>query len=484
MDTTAFSIDGRSFSFETPISNAMPIGSYQRVAPDDGRLFLGQILDASLEPIPPHERREGGSVRRVVGSGSLLARLDDGESVGPAGFDSAAIEPAEPTDVSGHLEASRGPAAGIVLGEIQGMPQAPAVLSAAGFGRHTFLCGQSGSGKTYTLGVVLERLLLETDIRIVVADPNSDFVNIRSLRPAAETGLTDAEHRAVSERFASLASRIHVAGGSESGTPLRAWYSDFTFEQQTTVLGLDPFADPDEFNAFVRTIRGIEGERYSLRDVLREISYSFDDATRRLGLRIENLGVAELSIWADSENPPTRDVMSADWRMLVVDLGSLPTYRGGSIAITALLGNLWGQRYSREPIMIVIDEAHNVCPQRPSEPNQALATERVVKIAGEGRKYGLYLLLASQRPEKVHQNVLSQCDNLILMRMNSAADIQALSETFSYAPPSLVAQSARFRLGEGLAAGKIAPDPLLFRTGRRYTEEGGSDVPATWARGG
>jgi len=44
--------------------------------------------------------------------------------------------------------------------------------------RHTLLRGQSGSGKTYSLGVILERLLIETDLRLVILDPNSDFVRL------------------------------------------------------------------------------------------------------------------------------------------------------------------------------------------------------------------------------------------------------------------------------------------------------------------
>jgi hypothetical protein len=58
----------------------------------------------------------------------------------------------------------------------------PMLLKADGFGRHTFLCGQSGSGKSYALGVILEQLLLRTDLRILVLDPNSDFVKLNELR--------------------------------------------------------------------------------------------------------------------------------------------------------------------------------------------------------------------------------------------------------------------------------------------------------------
>ena len=71
-------------------------------------------------------------------------------------------------------------------------PRSAALLDAGGFGRHTFLCGQSGSGKTYSLGVVLERLLLETDLRIVV----STQLRLRAARRAAPR-MPTARHRAL-----------------------------------------------------------------------------------------------------------------------------------------------------------------------------------------------------------------------------------------------------------------------------------------------
>ena len=52
---------------------------------------------------------------------------------------------------------------------------------------------------------------------------------------------------------------------------------------------------------------------------------------------------------------------------------------------------------------------------------------------------------------------------------------------FSFVPPGLIQRSVTFRQGEGLIAGKISPEPALLRFGARITEEGGADVPATWA---
>lgn len=434
----------------------------------------------------PLSARRGRKAPRgsVTGRGRLLSRSGkDGFQPldGPAGFDEARLALAEPRVVADHFSSTLRSTAGIELGALQNTAEVPALLQAKGFGRHTFLCGQSGSGKTYTLGVVLEQLLLQTDIRIVVIDPNSDFVNIGSVRPRQSAGFSDPAYQDLAKRYDAVSPRIHVFGGEGADQRLQAVFGRLSFDQQTMVLGLNPLADPEEYNAFVRIARRFDGSDYTLEDVMATIRSTFDNDARRLGLRIDNLGIQRQSIWAGSE-PSVMDKLPSDWRMLIADVGSLPSAAESSIASAALLAFLWDRRRNHEPVLVVIDEAHNVCPHDPTDANQTLATEHVVRIAGEGRKFGRYLLLSTQRPSKVHQNVVSQCDNLLLMKMNSTADLRSLSETFSYAPASLIELASGFELGEGLAAGKIAPDPILFKSGRRLTLEGGSDVPSSWAR--
>lgn len=479
MQSDVYSIDGRTFFFNVDLKASLPVGSYVEIAlPEGSDRFLGQIESATID-------ESGGpstdSARTMKGHGTLLTRLtsagldESSEEV----FAGATMTAAESDTVAAHLGRANSGRATLPIGNLQQLSEVPATLRADGFGRHTFLCGQSGSGKTYTLGVILERLLLETDIRIALLDPNSDYVKVGELRPQSESGFSDDEYQALAARYRAVAPGIHVFGGEGSARRLRAKFGRLSFEQQAMVLGLDPIRDPQEYNAFVRIVRRLD-EEYRLDDVLDEIRSSFDEDGRRLGLRIENLGIAQQSIWAGSHET-VMDGLPDDWRMIVADLGSLDASEG-SIASAAVLGQFWQQRHQRQPLLLVIDEAHNVCPRTPTDANQALATELMIRIAGEGRKFGLYLLLSTQRPSKVHPNVISQCDNLLLMKMNSATDIRELSETFSYAPPALIELAAGFGLGEGLAAGKIAPEPLLFGSGRRLTLEGGSDVPSTWAQ--
>jgi DNA helicase HerA-like ATPase len=479
MTARASSIDGRTFSFETPLADAVPVGSYVTISTDQAT-YVGQVLEATLVD----DAAGAAASASIAGRGLLLSETADGEFSRldqSDVFGDGVVVAAAPHLVAAHMASRLGASSGVALGELQRPQNVAAYLDPRGFGRHTFLCGQSGSGKTYTLGVILERLLLDTDIRIGVIDPNSDYVNLGSVQPRESTGFSEAEYQELARRYQAIAAGIHVFGGQGAAQRMQVLFGRLSPRQQTMVLGLDPIADAEEFNAYVRIVRDLDSEAFTLDDVMTRIRSTFDDDARRLGLRIDNLGIQQHSIWAGADEP-VMERLPAGWRMLVADTGSLGSSDEASITSAALLTHLWDHRRDRVPTIIVIDEAHNVCPQNPTDSNQALATETVVRIAGEGRKFGLYLLLSTQRPSKVHQNVISQCDNLLLMKMNSASDLQSLSDTFSYAPKGLIDLAAGFGLGEGLAAGKIAPDPLLFKSGSRLTREGGSDVPSTWAR--
>jgi DNA helicase HerA-like ATPase len=471
--SSAYSIDGRRFTFGAPLSAARPIGAYVQIESDRGSSYLGQILEESVS-----------QDRELSGAGVLLSRLTDEGPTRPTTddvFGSGEMTDADPAVVATHLASTlRG--AALHLGSVATSPGVPADLAAGGFGRHTFLCGQSGSGKTYTLGLILEQLLLETDIQIAVLDPNSDYVNLASVRPREDTGLDEDAYRALVARYEPIASRIQVFGGAEDQLGLKSLFGRLTLQQQALILGIDPIEDAEEYRAFIRVVGRLGTDDYTLGQIMGALRDSYGEEERRLRLRIANLGVAELSIWANDSDEAIKDQLRPDWRMVVFDLGSLSSDLERSIASASVLGTLWEERSERRPLLIVVDEAHNVCPQVPLEANQELATEHAVKIAGEGRKYGKYLLLSTQRPGKLHQNVISQCDNLVLMRMNSAADLDILKSTFSFAPGTLIDQANGFGLGEGLAAGKIAPDSIRYRTGRRFTHEGGSDVPSTWAQ--
>jgi hypothetical protein len=470
----ATSVDGRRFTFQASLYTLdLQVGAYA-VLDDGGVPRLGQILALELDRQPlaeltlpaaaggTPEARTEVQIRYARGEGVVI----DGDL---APFHDALIRVATEVEVRAWQQRSALPRARLCLGELALAAGVPCLADAGGFGRHTFLCGQSGSGKTYSLGVILERLLMETDLRVVVLDPNSDFVRLYQLRSDADAALA--------VRYERLARTIAVYSAHASGERrLRLHATEVDPAAQAASLRLDPIADRDEYAALAAFLAS--------ENTLTMAALTGSDLpeARHLGLRLANLGVDRFTVWARGEAGSVLDaVHDESVRCVVIDLGSLPTRDEHSLVAAVVLGDLWRRRTERRPVLIVIDEAHNVCPAEPPDPLLALATGHAIRIAAEGRKFGLYLLVSTQRPQKIPENILSQADNLVLLRLNSLADAAFAQAAFSFVPPGLIQRSATFRQGEGLIAGRISPEPALLRFGARISEEGGADVPPTWA---
>jgi uncharacterized protein len=456
----ASSVDGRAFRFQTSLHGLeLEPGGYV-VLDSPGAARLGQVLSLELA----YEEASGpgmpGHIRIRLGKGAGVVLDGDGQT-----FHDAAVRRASSDEVGAWLDGSRPAGAQPVVGEYLLARGVPFALDGGGFGRHTFLCGQSGSGKTYSLGVLLERLLMETGLRVVILDPNSDYVRVGVPRPGT--------HPEVAARYREAAGGVSVRSGTSGPARLGVRFRDLSPARQAATLRLDPLADREEYAQLTALVED-ENVR-SVEDLARS-------RAEALKLRARNLGVDRWGLWPGPEGKSLPEELEdpSGARTLVVDLGSLATREEQALAAGAVLERLWRRRAGREPVAVVIDEAHNVCPADPGDPLTALATEDAIRIAGEGRKFGLYLIVVTQRPQKVHENVLSQCDNLVLMRMNSTADLAHVADVFSFVPRGLIDRATLFKQGEALAAGKITSHPALVRFGARITEEGGVDVSG-WA---
>jgi uncharacterized protein len=468
----ATSVDGRQFTFQASLHELQfQTGGYVVLEGDGGRR-LGQVLTMSTAS------ETGQNLGLEVIKSSVQIRLARGEGVILDGdlrpFHDAVVRPAQTGEVEGWLASIRPNRSALTIGELLLAPGVPAALDAGGFNRHTFMCGQSGSGKTYSLGLVLEQLLVGTSLRMIILDPNSDYVRLADVRESADP--------AAAEPYAGAASGVSVwQNDTRAAQPLQLQFIDVDGAAQAAVFGLDPIRDREEYAALSGILAASEKGRSVISGPDALLSSDNPD-TRRLGLRAANLGVLSWSIWSGGKGRSLVDeLLEPTSRCLVVDLGSLDSINEQRLISETVLSTLWRNRSRRQPCLIVIDEAHNVCPGQPADAVMALATNYAALIAAEGRKFGLYLLTSTQRPTKVHEEVLSQCDNLLLMRMNSEADLAHLRNTFSFVPAGLIQRATTFRQGESLVAGKFAPHPTYVKFGERLSQEGGADIPTSWA---
>ncbi|KZE88782.1 hypothetical protein AVP42_03106 [Agromyces sp. NDB4Y10] len=439
----AASVDGRSFT--TSAGEGAPTGTLVRLETTDGA-WLGLVEAASSD---------GAEVGRVLGvlgeDGELDQRSD-------APFRNAHVKPADAASVDALHRASH---ATLEIGSMLASP-GPAKLIGTRFNRHTFWCGQSGSGKTYALGVVLEQLLAHTALPIVVFDPNSDFVRLGELRD----GVSGPDAAALASRNV----RVLRPNGPD---PLLVHFRSLPIEAKAAILRLDPVADAREFNTLLHS-----DEVATALDkdaLLGELRASDDPGRQALATRIENLGMLDWEVWAGPRTP-VNEIVAERPDATVLDLGGFSTPDQHLSVAISVLDDLWARRAERRPVLLVIDEAHNLCSPDLVTPLAVAVRERIIQIAAEGRKYGLWLLLSTQRPSKIHPGIISQCDNLAVMKMSSPGDLAQLGSYFGVAPAGLLAMSPWFRQGEALFAGGFVPAPTLVKMGSRLTPEGGGDV--------
>jgi len=116
----------------------------------------------------------------------------------------------------------------------------------------------------------------------------------------------------------------------------------------------------------------------------------------------------------------------------------------------------------KRPVLIVLEEAHRFV----SEGKETPANNVVNKIAKEGRKYGVGLMIVSQRPSDVDAGILSQCGTMISLRVSNPSDRSRVSSTIPDDLGGLADVLPTLRTGEGLFMGEA----LLIPTRVRVTQ--------------
>ena len=113
----------------------------------------------------------------------------------------------------------------------------------------------------------------------------------------------------------------------------------------------------------------------------------------------------------------------------------------------------WTDPNSRRPVAFVCDEAHLYLPRKEGNPVERRAVEAFEKIAKEGRKYGVALMIVSQRPSDVSATILSQCNNIISLRLTNADDQATVRKLLPESLESLLEALPIMDVGEAMVVG-------------------------------
>jgi hypothetical protein len=181
-----------------------------------------------------------------------------------------------------------------------------------------------------------------------------------------------------------------------------------------------------------------------------------------------------------------RDWVGHDRQVTVFDVSGLP-----SEILSTIVGTMlrvvydmlfWAQELPaggrQRPLLVVIDEAHRFLP----EGGNTSAHRTLSIIAKEGRKYGVGLVLVTQRPSEIDGAVLSQCGSMIALRTTNTADRSKIVIALPDDLGSLADLLPSLRTGEGLFLGEAMAIPSRVRVHKALKKPVGDDpkLPEAW----
>lgn len=128
------------------------------------------------------------------------------------------------------------------------------------------------------------------------------------------------------------------------------------------------------------------------------------------------------------------------------------------------------------PILLVYEEAHKYVPKSSLTKYRA-SRQSIERIAKEGRKYGVTLLLASQRPSEISETIFSQCSNFITMRLTNPIDQSYVRQLLPDSMGGIVDKLPSLATGEALLMGEAAILPSIVKIDICKNKPSSKDVP-------
>ena len=127
------------------------------------------------------------------------------------------------------------------------------------------------------------------------------------------------------------------------------------------------------------------------------------------------------------------------------------------------------------PLLLVYEEAHKYVPKSEQAKYKA-SKESIERIAKEGRKYGVSLLLASQRPSEISETIFSQCNNFLALRLTNPNDQDYVKRLLPDTLGNLIDKMPTLKAGEALLIGDAVVIPSIVQVDRCDPEPSSNDI--------
>lgn len=391
---------------------------------------------------------------------------------------------------------------------------------------HMAVLAMTGSGKSYTVGRIIERLVAVNNGTVVVFDPHGEYGKALAGGNLQFSNLLDASDDKRDQETLPLIKqtfeKLQAAGaGIHVYSPQHESFSH-KYANKNTSLALQ--FDHFEMDDIAEILPGLTEPQQRVLDVAIRYWRAVDKVEPRDINRLRYLlgdGIEELKEWSDLSEAEAKALSgrsaavasmklsrvlneaqsfynatmseptdiyklvgrptNQEGRLVVVDLQGLSDT--AKQVVCALLSSEILKAASSKtdplrPCFIVYEEGHNFAPAG----GNAVSHRIIKKIAGEGRKFGVGFGIVSQRPSKLDADVTSQCNTLITMRLKNPDDQRFISKASDMVSKADLDELPSLSTGEALVCGRSIPAPLLVKVGSKALIHGGEspEVLRVW----
>lgn len=359
---------------------------------------------------------------------------------------------------------------------------------------HLAILASTGSGKSYTAGVLVEELMQSYNrAAVLIVDPHSEYHTLSTIQGDSQFGGSDGYHPEVK---IFTPDKIKVRFSTLSEGDVKYLLPDGTSDKMLHFLS-------QAFRSLNDRLRA-EGRRdylynyHDLRDEVQRQQYGREGDTGDGG----NVSSIQGLLWRlDSRFDKPDGIFHSQEHLELQEL-----YRPGRVTILQLsdieqheqqviVGTLLrrankarmmttrhevekGEHFLDYPVFTLLEEAHRFAPSGAS----VVSTNVLKQILSEGRKFGVGVGLITQRPGKLDQDVLSQCMTQIIMRIVNPIDQQTVAQSVEGAGRAMLAELPALTKGQAIISGVGINTPVMCRIRQRMTVHGGEtfDAPAEW----
>jgi uncharacterized protein len=362
---------------------------------------------------------------------------------------------------------------------------------------HLAILASTGSGKSYTAGVLIEELMQPYNrAAVLIVDPHGEYHTLSSIQGNSQFAGADG-YRPEVKIFTP--DKIRVRFSTLTEADIKYLLPEGTSEKMLHFLR-------QAYRSLIDRMKA-EGRRdhlysyFDLRDEVQRQQYGKDDrdagdggnvsSIQGLLWRLDSRFDRHDSLFHAHEHLELADLYRPG-RVTILDLSDIEQHEQQVIVGTMLRrvnkarmlttrGDVdKGENYLDYPVFTLLEEAHRFAPAGAS----VVSTNVLKQILSEGRKFGVGIGLITQRPGKLDQDVLSQCMTQIIMRIVNPIDQQTVAQSVEGAGRTMLAELPALTKGQAIISGVATNTPVMCRIRPRITEHGGEtiDAPAEWMK--